>query len=636
MSESRKRDDFDLNTDITPANKVRRKGGKDVRNPGGNQESQSGKQGEKIEKDKPGKQGEKIEKEKPEKKVESKVKTQKEKPKLSSESDMETEDSDTESESEEDLESESEGEDEAEESEESEPEEEPGSESEEKSKNQAPIVFELSLPGKKKKRKKSDESDVESLSEILGNSWNEDRISRNRQLKKIEKSDPDLHASLISVYNHIDQNYPNITEMMKENLILEDKAELYELYENFATLDPSSGDYLEMKVILNKKFKNAKARYKREGLLTEEYKTALKEKREQVQGNIYNNLTLENQILSLYCSDRIKSFIYQEYLRFKDMRDDEEKIKTDLWLNKIVKLPFDMIISLNISDKEKFLFECKARLDSKLYGLQQVKEQLLIFLNARIQNPLVRESNLGLIGEPGVGKTRIATLVSECLALPFAQINCGGMTDEHAIRGFPYTYVGSQPGSIASAIMSMGCKNGVLFLDELEKISNKVSNSLLHIIDPSQNSRFKDQYFGPEIPIDLSQVWFIFSMNNKPSDSALSDRIFFIQMSKYTRKEKVVIVRNYSIPRICQEIGLSEIEFPEETCQYIVDRYSGDEPGMRGLDHVLRDMVRKIFFQRTNPNLKTSFFIPDTKKITIDTVNKLNPGKKEEKLSMYT
>jgi len=507
------------------------------------------------------------------------------------------------------------------------------SEEDEKDEKEPPknnsLSIQLVLPGNKKKKKPNSTK----LSELLG-SLGEHEKPDDIELKNLK--DPDLYNSLQEVYNYLDCKFPDIVEIMKTPLSLEDKAELYELYENFSMQEHASGDWIEMKNHINKKFKEAKMNYLKEASVPEDWKAFIKYQREKFDNVAYSDLTLEHKILCLACNDRIKSFVYSEYKKFQEMEPSEEKMKIDHRLNKIVQLPFDVRMNLTIDNREKFLLECKTRLDSKIYGLQHVKEQLLIFLNTRLQNPNSGGLNLGLLGPPGVGKSLIGMLISECLNLPFFKVSCGSFSDVNAVKGFSYTYVGSRNGIISNALISMKVKNGVLFLDEFDKISGKVSDSFLDIVDPNQNHSYVDSYFGSEIPLDLSQLWFIFSMNREPENQALKDRIFFVKVPSYNRKEKIHILRYYSIPKFCKEFGLEGTEFPQETCDYIVDKYSESESGMRSLDHVIKDIIRKILFQKMNPSIPTSFKISDITKLTIQGVNKLSPSTKEERLPMYT
>ena len=45
--------------------------------------------------------------------------------------------------------------------------------------------------------------------------------------------------------------------------------------------------------------------------------------------------------------------------------------------------------------------------------------------------------------------------------------------------------------------------------------------------------------------IDLSSLWFIYSMNMFPEDTALRDRLYIIELEGYTIDEKVSILINF-------------------------------------------------------------------------------------------
>ena len=232
--------------------------------------------------------------------------------------------------------------------------------------------------------------------------------------------------------------------------------------------------------------------------------------------------------------------------------------------------------------------------------MESVKEQVMLFLNSRLSSPNMTKCSLGLIGPPGVGKTHIARLLAKALDYPFEQLSLGGVGGTEFFKGHSYTYIGSQPGRIAKCMTRMGYKNGVLFFDEYEKISGNsdITSTLLHVTDPTQNSQFKDNYFD-DVNIDLSNLWFMYSMNSPPQDDALRDRIFIVNVPGYNEKDKIDIMQNHLIPRALRNINRStaDINFSESVLKDIVKEVSPDQnTGVRPLERTITDIINKLNF----------------------------------------
>ncbi len=353
------------------------------------------------------------------------------------------------------------------------------------------------------------------------------------------------------------------------------------------------------------------------------------------------------QIINLNADDSVKRFIYQRYLHYERMSNtDDEKSKIEQWLNTVLALPFNVFVTLT-DDRERCLRSFQEILNREIYGMVLVKEQLLVFLNARLTNQQLQGANLALLGPPGVGKTKIARLMAKALALPFAQISCGGMEQIERLKGHSYTYIGSQPGDIAYALLSMKANNGVMFFDEFEKVgshqgkhTNNLYNTFLHILDPEQNSKFHDDYLGAEIPIDLSKMWFILAMNELPDHNALKDRLYVIELPAYSVREKIAIAQRHLIPGLCQELKLDgeKIIISDLILEKMIYHFQLDKvPGVRSLVHLLKEFITKIHFLQTS-SIPTSFHLKGMRVPYVlkeEDFDLLHPTPRKEHLSIY-
>jgi ATP-dependent Lon protease len=275
------------------------------------------------------------------------------------------------------------------------------------------------------------------------------------------------------------------------------------------------------------------------------------------------------------------------------------------WLDRILELPWN-----TRTEDQLDLDQARAVLDADHYGLDEVKDRIVEYLAVRklrvardIQptDGLTRQSGavLTLVGPPGVGKTSLGESVARAMGRKFVRVSLGGVRDEAEIRGHRRTYVGSQPGRIARAMIEAGSMNPVVLLDEVDKLSpggwsGDPTAALLEVLDPAQNHTFRDHYL--EVELDLSNVIFIATANVADTIPApLLDRMEFIRLDGYTEDEKVFIAERYLLPRQIELAGLrlDEVSLSEGAIRATITGYTR-EAGVRSLERELGKLTRKI------------------------------------------
>ena len=337
--------------------------------------------------------------------------------------------------------------------------------------------------------------------------------------------------------------------------------------------------------------------------------------------------------------------------------------KVKKWIDTIINLPTSMA-SMPVtyldsySIKNEYLCKVKKLLDDEIYGLDSVKERILFLLNNRLTKKDAKGFNLALSGPPGTAKTSIINVLAKVLNLPFFQINTAGIKNSDFLLGHNFTYEGSGPGCIVQALLNIKCKNGIIYFDEFDKISTtdhglEISHSLLHITDSTQNYKFHDHYIGEQFNIDLSNIWFIYSLNDKNLiDPTLRDRISIVDICGYTKKEKKIIARDHIIPKALRDIGIDIdlVKFDNNALEYLVDisSNSNEKSGVRQLKHLIEEIIMKINFAKTiyyadDNKILPNFYITEfslplivTQKVLIDL--KINIQKKDEEayFKMYS
>ncbi len=377
-----------------------------------------------------------------------------------------------------------------------------------------------------------------------------------------------------------------------------EKQEILETTEIRARLEKVSAhltrrvEVLKLSRQIEEQTKEAIDDRQREYVLREQLKQIQKELGEETEGEEVAELA--EAIAQAGMPPDVEEHAKKELKRLERMNEASgEYSMSRTYLDTLIALPWSKL------DAEAIDIErARGILDADHYGLEKIKKRILEYLAVRKLNPAGRSPILCFVGPPGVGKTSLGQSIARAIGLRFQRTSLGGTHDEAEIRGHRRTYIGALPGNVIQAIRKAGTRNPVLMLDEIDKLGHGIqgdpASALLEVLDPEQNSTFRDNYVG--VPFDLSKVLFIATANQLDTiPGPLRDRMEIIELTGYTEEEKVEIARRYLVRRQLEANGLKpEQAAIDDAALHAIAREYTREAGCRNLEREVGAVLRNV------------------------------------------
>ncbi|MBR3646841.1 MAG: ATP-dependent Clp protease ATP-binding subunit ClpX [Paludibacteraceae bacterium] len=287
----------------------------------------------------------------------------------------------------------------------------------------------------------------------------------------------------------------------------------------------------------------------------------------------------------------------------------------------------------NLSDLPKPT-EIKAFLDQYVIGQEEAKKSLSVAvynhykrLNQETDDVEIEKSNIILVGRTGTGKTLLARTIAKMLKVPFAQVDATVLTQAG--------YVGEDVESLLSRLLQAcdydvkQAERGVVFIDEIDKISRKSDNpsitrdvsgegvqqALLKLLEgsvvnvpPQGGRKHPEQQF---IQVNTQNILFIcggaFEGIERLIGQRLNTQMIGFEAQNSTKKLDKNNLLKYIAPQDLRSFGL----IPE-----IVGRL----PVLTHLEPLDKEALRNILTQPKNALIKqyTKLFAMDGVKLSFE------------------
>lgn len=181
-----------------------------------------------------------------------------------------------------------------------------------------------------------------------------------------------------------------------------------------------------------------------------------------------------------------------------------------------------------------------------------------------------------LLGDPGIGKTFLATQLAEALGVNTDKISAGGAQGGFMLAGSHSSWHSARNGSLFTLLAEGKSAAPVMVIDEVDKIVDSkfpVLPVLLDLFEPDTARCFKDEFF--DMRFDASRVIFVLTANTLEGiPTPLLSRLEVFDVPRPQPEQRLRIIQ--SVAEYLRHKTHKQIELDEAVCNDLAERVDLD------------------------------------------------------------
>lgn len=208
------------------------------------------------------------------------------------------------------------------------------------------------------------------------------------------------------------------------------------------------------------------------------------------------------------------------------------------------------LISASHSERVRALVETFATFEEVIHDIAD-QVMMLELAAQRLGTPVpLKLPNILLVGGAGIGKTHFCNALAQALGLPMQRMDMASVTAVFVISGSSPSWRSAQAGKIVEYLASGTCANGLMLLDEIDKMgarsdgaSYPVEGALFTLLEPGQCAQWTDEFI--DMPVHAGHLNFIASANDLSAlHPAIASRFSVYQIKQPTKEQAVKTLRS--------------------------------------------------------------------------------------------